>query len=246
MATTAIIVDDEPHLVDYLATRLKALWPELEIVGTALNGRNAVSLAEDTKPDIAFLDIHMPVLSGLQVAQALSPGIKIVFVTAFDEYAVEAFQRAAIDYLLKPVSDARLLQTIERLRTSGGNDHKELLNLIKDISQERKSVLQWIRTGLDDTTQLVPVAGVIYFKADLKYTEIFTRDGTYIVRRSIKELESQLDPNEFWRIHRGVIVRVEQITMAKRDFRGRYTITLRDHPDVLRTSQSYGHLFKHM
>jgi DNA-binding LytR/AlgR family response regulator len=246
MTTTAIIVDDEPHLVDYLSTKLSELWPDLEIVGTALNGRQAVSLAEEKNPDIAFLDIHMPGLSGLQVAQALSADIKVVFVTAFDEYAVDAFQRAAIDYLLKPVSDTRLMQTIERLRAPASSDRNDLLNLIRDISQEQNSYLQWIRVGLDDTTQLVPVSDVIYFKADLKYTEIFTRDGGYIVRRSIKELESQLDPNQFWRIHRGVIVRVEQIAAAKRDFRGRYTIALRDHPDVLRTSQSYGHLFKHM
>lgn len=246
MTTTAIIVDDEPHLVDYLTTKLSELWPDLEIVGTALNGRQAVSLAEETNPDIAFLDIHMPGLSGLQVAQALSADIKIVFVTAFDEYAVDAFQRAAIDYLLKPVSDTRLMQTIERLRASASSDRNDLLHLIRDISQEQNNYLQWIRAGLDDTTQLVPVSDVIYFKADLKYTEIFTRDGEYIVRRSIKELESQLDPNQFWRIHRGVIVRVEQIATAKRDFRGRYTIALHDHADVLRTSQSYGHLFKHM
>lgn len=246
MTTTAIIVDDEPHLIDYLATRLSELWPDLEIVGTALNGRDAVSLAEDRNPDIAFLDIHMPGLNGLQVAQALSVDIKIVFVTAFDEYAVDAFQRAAIDYLLKPISDTRLIQTIERLRAPAGTDRNDVLNLIRDMSHQKNSYLQWIRAGLDDTTHLVPVSDVIYFKADLKYTEIFTRDAEYVVRRSIKELESQLDPNQFWRIHRGVIVRVEQVVMAKRDFRGRYTLVLRDHPDVLRTSQSYGHLFKHM
>jgi len=246
MSSSAIIVDDEPHLVDYLAGKLKELWPELEIVGTALNGRSAVSLAHEVKPDIAFLDIHMPGLSGLQVAEALPADTRIVFVTAFDEYAVDAFQRSAIDYLLKPVSDARLMQTIDRLRAARRQDRSDLFNLIKDMSLEPKSYLQWIRAGLEDTTQLVPVQDVVYFKADLKYTEIFTRDGQYIVRRSIKELESQLDPNQFWRIHRGVIVRVEQIAMAKRDFRGRYTITLRDHPDVLRASQSYGYLFKHM
>jgi len=246
MTTSAIVVDDEPHLVDYLVGKLKVLWPELDIVGTAMNGRSALSLAHEVKPDVAFLDIHMPGLSGLHVAEALSADIKVVFVTAFDDYAVDAFQRAAIDYLLKPVSDARLMQTIERLRSAPGLDRSGLANLIGDMSHQPKAYLQWIRAGLNDTTQLVPVQDVVYFKADLKYTEVYTSDGQYIVRRSIKELESNLDPNQFWRIHRGVIVRVEQIAMAKRDFRSRYTITLRDHPDVLRASQSYGHLFKNM
>ena len=246
MNTTAIIVDDEPHLVDYLASKLKELWPELELVGTAFSGRSALSLAQKVQPDIAFLDIHMPGLSGLQVAEALPANTKIVFVTAFDEYAVDAFQRAAIDYLLKPVSDTRLMQTLERLRSNPSQDRSDLLTLMTDLSSERKSYLQWIRAGFDDTTQLVSVQDVVYFKADLKYTEIFTQNGQYLVRQSLKEFQSKLDPDQFWQIHRGMIVRVEQIVLAKRDLRGRYTITLRDRPEVLRASQAFGHLFKQM
>ena len=246
MNTTAIIVDDEPHLVDYLASKLKELWPELELVGTAFSGRSALSLAQEVQPDIAFLDIHMPGLSGLQVAEALPANTKIVFVTAFDEYAVDAFQRAAIDYLLKPVSDTRLMQTLERLRSNHSQDRLDLLTLMTDLSSERKSYLQWIRAGFDDTTQLVSVQDVVYFKADLKYTEIFTQNGQYLVRQSLKEFQSKLDPDQFWQIHRGMIVRVEQIVLAKRDLRGRYTITLRDRPEVLRASQAFGHLFKQM
>lgn len=246
MNTTAIIVDDEPHLVDYLASKLKELWPELELVGTAFSGRSALSLAQEVQPDIAFLDIHMPGLSGLQVAEALPANTKIVFVTAFDEYAVDAFQRAAIDYLLKPVSDTRLMQTLERLRSNHSQDRSDLLTLMTDLSSERKSYLQWIRAGFDDTTQLVSVQDVVYFKADLKYTEIFTQNEQYLVRQSLKEFQSKLDPDQFWQIHRGMIVRVEQIVLAKRDLRGRYTITLRDRPEVLRASQAFGHLFKQM
>lgn len=246
MNTTAIIVDDEPHLVDYLASKLKELWPELELVGTAFSGRSALSLAQEVQPDIAFLDIHMPGLSGLQVAEALPANTKIVFVTAFDEYAVDAFQRAAIDYLLKPVSDTRLMQTLERLRSNHSQDRLDLLTLMTDLSSERKSYLQWIRAGFDDTTQLVSVQDVVYFKADLKYTEIFTQNDQYLVRQSLKEFQSKLDPDQFWQIHRGMIVRVEQIVLAKRDLRGRYTITLRDRPEVLRASQAFGHLFKQM
>ena len=246
MNTTAIIVDDEPHLVDYLASKLKELWPELELVGTAFSGRSALSLAQEVQPDIAFLDIHMPGLSGLQVAEALPANTKIVFVTAFDEYAVDAFQRAAIDYLLKPVSDTRLMQTLERLRSNHSQDRLDLLTLMTDLSSERKSYLQWIRAGFDDTTQLVSVQDVVYFKADLKYTEIFTQNDQYLVRQSLKEFQSKLDPDQFWQIHRGMIVRVEQIVLAKRDIRGRYAITLRDRPEVLRASQAFGHLFKQM
>lgn len=244
--TTAIIVDDEPNLVAYLEKKLHLLWPELNIIGTANNGRTAINMAAESSPDIVFLDIHMPGLSGLQVAEALPINCKVVFVTAFDDYAVEAFQRAAIDYLLKPVTDSRLQQTIERLKTSASNDRSELLKLLKEVAQEPSNYLQWIRAGFDDTTQLVPVPEVVYLKADQKYTEVFTADKSYLVRKSIKELEDQLDPDQFWRVHRGIIIRVDQIVSAKRDIRGRYTVALRDRPELLRTSQSYGHLFKQM
>ena len=245
-APTAIIVDDEPNLVAYLEAKLHALWPELNVIGTANNGRTAIAMVAESSPDIVFLDIHMPGLSGLQVAEALPIHCKVVFVTAFDDYAVEAFQRAAVDYLLKPVTDARLQQTIDRLQVAADNDRDQLLQILKDVAQEQKSFLQWIRAGFDDTTQLVPVQDVVYLKADQKYTEIFTAEKTYLVRKSIKELEDQLDPSQFWRVHRGIIVRVDQIVNAKRDIRGRYTISLRDRPERLRSSQSYGHLFKQM
>lgn len=247
MMVTAIVIDDESTLVDYLVSKLGELWPELVIVGTANNGRNAIALSEELNPDIAFLDIHMPGLSGLQVAEALPLETKIVFVTAFDEFAVEAFQRAAVDYLLKPVTNARLSLTIERLKKSPiDQDRSVLIRLLEEATTIRKNYLQWIRAGYDDTTQLISVEDVIYFKADHKYTEVITKDNVYVVRRSIKELSDELDPAQFWQIHRGIIVRVDQITSAKRDLRGRYTIALRDHQHKLRTSQSYGHLFKQM
>ncbi len=247
MTVTAIVVDDESTLVDYLVNKLGDLWPELVIVGTANNGRNAIALAEEFDPDIAFLDIHMPGLSGLHVAEALPSNTRIVFVTAFDEFAVEAFQRAAVDYLLKPVTNARLDLTIERLKDSPTNqDRSVLMRFLEEAATGQKNYLQWIRVGYDDTTQLVAADDVIYFKADHKYTEVITRDNVYVVRRSIKELSDELDPAKFWQIHRGIVVRVDQVATAKRDLRGRYTITLRDHPHTLRTSQSYGHLFKQM
>lgn len=246
MIRSAIIVDDEPLLVEYLRSKLQKLWPELNIVGTAHNGRSAISLGEQTQPEVAFLDIHMPGLTGLQVAASLPTKTQIVFVTAFDDYAVEAFQRAAVDYLLKPVTDERLQETIERLRSRPAVERDDLVALIKDVAGGSKSYLRWLRAGYGDTTVLVQDSDVVYFQSNQKYTDIVTRDKTYVVRQSIKELEDELDPNAFWRIHRGVIVRVEQVTQAKRDLRGRYTLNLRDRKEQIICSQSYGHLFKQM
>ena len=257
MNPSAILVDDEPHLVDYLARMLAELWPELDIRGSAGNGQEAVALAGTTQPDIAFLDIHMPGMSGLQVAEALPADTRIVFVTAFEQFAVEAFRRAAVDYLLKPVTPERLGDTIARLKasldattqTDGDNsasaDRELLMTLLKEAGQT-KEYLQWLRTGFDDTTRLLPVQDVIYFEASQKYTSAFTQDGEHLLRRSIRELAEELDPNAFWQIHRGIIVRVDQITAARRDLRGRYTLSLRDHPAELRSSQAYGYLFKQM
>lgn len=246
MSTSAIIVDDEATLIRYLADKLAVLWPDLEIAGTALNGRQAIALATETQPDIAFLDIHMPGLSGLQVAEALPQDTKLVFVTAYDQFAVDAFERAAVDYLLKPVTDARLQQTIERLRGQHNQQRQQLVDLLRDINPSGREFLQWIRAGLDDTTQLISVDEVVFFQADQKYTTVATTQRDHFVRRSIKELEQQLDPDKFWRIHRGTIVRVDQIEAARRDLRGRYAVTLRDRSETLRASQSYGHRFKQM
>ena len=246
MTATAILVDDEENLLTSLGDKLKSLWPELEIVGTAQNGRQAIALARETQPDIAFLDIHMPGLSGLEVAEALPVATRIVFVTAYDQFAVDAFERAAVDYVLKPISDARLQQTIARLKRLEDTDRDKLLSLLDHLKPQAAGHLSWIRAGLDDTTTLIPVDDVVYFQADQKYTSVMTAEAEHLVRRSIKELETQLDPQQFWRIHRGIIVRVDQIVNARRDLRGRYTLTLKDRSERLRSSQSYGHLFKQM
>ncbi len=243
---TAIIVDDEQNLVDYLADKLARLWPELEVLGTANNGRQALALVKEEQPDVAFLDIHMPGLSGLQIAEALPQDTKVVFVTAFDQFAVEAFERSAVDYLLKPVSDSRLQTCISRLKTMDRQNREELVKLLKGLVPQEQNYLRWIRTGLDDTTHLVSTDEVVYFKADQKYTSVFTPTNEYLVRKSIKDLEDELDPAQFWRIHRGMIVRVDQIESARRDLRGRYTLTLRERDETLRSSATYGHLFKQM
>ena len=245
--TTALILEDEPLLAEQLRDKLALLWPELEIVGMPGEGREALRLAREAEPDIAFLDIRLPGMSGLEVAAALPSRTRIVFVTAYDEFAVEAFRAAAVDYLLKPVNEERLGATIKRLRREESQDREELLALLKQAGVgAAPAYLQWLRAGLGDTTELVPVDDVIYFRAESKYTSAVTQDREHLLRRAISQLESQLDPGKFWRIHRGIIVRVDQIASASRDLRGRYVLTLRDRPEKLRSSQAYGHLFKHM
>jgi DNA-binding LytR/AlgR family response regulator len=241
---TAMVVDDEPNLVNYLVSKLGTLWPELEISGTANSGLQAIGLAQSLKPDIVFLDIQMPGLNGLQVAEKLPISTKIVFVTAFDQYAVEAFNESAVDYLLKPVNDERLSKTIQRLKQQAPVVRDDLVALVKTLLPEKTPMLEWLRVGIEDTTELVQLKDVIYFKADLKYIDVVTVNKTYLIRQSLVELERQLDPNQFWRINRGCIVRVDQIAQAKRDFRGRYAISLYDHKQILVGSQSYSYLFK--
>ena len=242
--TTALIVDDEPKLINYLVVKLAKLWPELDVVGTSENGLEAVTLAKKIKPDIVFLDIKMPGLNGLAVAEMLPKHSKIVFVTAFDQYAADAFEQSAVDYLLKPVGEERLTKTIQRLKQKEPVAKGDLVALVKTLTSPKVSFLQWLRVGLDDITELVPIQDVVYFKADLKYIDVVTQNKTYLLRQSLSDLESQLDPDVFWRINRGCIVRVDQIAKAKRDFRGRYEITLHDEDQTLRASQPFGYLFK--
>lgn len=245
----ALIVDDEPNLAAHLARLLATSWPELELLGTAHNGREALAKVEALSPDVVFLDIRMPGLSGLQVAAELPSHIHVVFVTAYDEYAVNAFEVAAADYILKPVTAERLATTIARVQAMLNNNKAptvELQQLVAQLKGDSPSYLQWLRAGLGDTTQLIAIDDVVYFQADKKYTSIFTSDAEHLIRMSIKDLEQQLDPNKFWRIHRGIIVNVTDIDQAKRDLRGRYQITLRRRSETLRSSVSYSQVFKQM
>lgn len=243
--TTALILEDEPLQAELLRGRLQRLWPELGIAGIFADGREALRAARELLPDIAFLDIRTPGMSGLELAGALPAGTRVVFVTAHDGYAVEAFRANAADYLLKPVTDERMCATIERLRRDGGLDREALLDMLRRVAAA-PSFLQWIRAGSGDTTVLVPVDDVVHFQAGGKYVSVFTRDREHLVRRSIGELAAELDPDRFWRVHRSVIVRVDQVVSARRDLRGRYVLTLKDRPETLRTSRARAHLFRHM
>lgn len=250
---TAIIADDEPRLAQYLRDRLAALWPELQVVGMAANGPEARALIEAEQPDIAFLDIRMPALTGLEVAQAAGRDVRVVFVTAYDQYAVEAFERAAVDYLLKPVSDERLAETVTRLKTpvvpqAAPVDLAGVLaalgTLVPGAGAPRK--LAWIRASRGTDVALIDVDDVAYFQANDKYTSVFTAEGESLIRTPLKELAGQLDGDRFWQVHRRTIVNVAHVAATTRDLTGRVLLRMKSRPETVPVSRAYGHLFKQM
>jgi len=244
---TALLVDDEPNLLRHLTHKLARAWPELEVVGQAQSGREALELAAVHHPDVVFLDIRMPGLSGLQVAERLPSETRVVFVTAYEDHAVQAFETAAVDYLLKPVLDERLEITVRRLRRTAPPPTDRVARLLEDVLEvSPRRYLSWIRAGRGDKVSLVPVNAVVYFRADHKYTMVRTADDEHLIRTSITDLERQLDPERFWRVHRGVIVSTDEVLEARRDFRGRYTLRLRSRAETLPVSQTYAHRFKQM
>ncbi|MFO1302563.1 MAG: LytTR family DNA-binding domain-containing protein [Burkholderiales bacterium] len=246
---TAIIADDEPRLAEFLRDRLAVLWPELLVAGVAGNGPEAKALIDREAPDIAFLDIRMPGLSGIEVARAAGRDVRIVFVTAFDEYAVQAFERAAVDYVLKPVSDERLAETVGRLRSRSPAVDASLSDVLAAISQLRQGGperLAWIRASRGAQVVLIDVDDVVYFQANDKYTSVLTAEGESLIRTPLRELADQLDARHFWQVHRGTIVNVRQIADTARDLAGRVTLRLKSRPEAVPVSRAYAHLFKQM
>lgn len=248
----AIIADDEGPLRDFLRARLAEAWPELIICGEARNGKEALELIELHSPHIAFLDIRMPGLTGMEVAEKIHKACRVVFVTAYDEYAVDAFEREAVDYLLKPVSRERLQKTINRLKeVMGGEDAGISPDILRRLMQsfsaeERSSHLQYVRVQHGDGVRLLPTDEVIYFKAQDKYTMVITGDGESLIRRSIRDLEVELDSEKFWRIHRGTIVNVRFIAKVSRSLTGKGVLKLKDRSETLPVSNRYMHLFRQM
>jgi DNA-binding LytR/AlgR family response regulator len=245
----AIIADDERHLADDLRRRLAQLWPELEIAAVLHDGVATAQALQELKPDIAFIDIRMPGQSGLDAASAAAADCRVVFVTAFDEYAVQAFEQAAVDYLLKPVSDERLARCVERLK-----QHREaaapdaLLARLQQLlaKRHRPEPLRWLRIQVGQTVRMVAVEEVCYFQSADKYTTVLTRDAELLLRTPLKELAAQLDAEQFWQVHRGTLVNARQITSAHHDVLGKVTLSLRDRPEKVAVSRSYTHLFRQM
>ena len=282
----ALIAEDEPILAAALAHALQRLWPELDIVATCANGVEALRQGLALQPDILFLDIKMPGKTGLEAAEELAEqwpdGIAfphIVFVTAYDEYALAAFEYAAADYVLKPVNDARLGKTVERLQqrlrdsgrvtttapptagaeaatttaplatteTASASDD----NLARLLSQLQAMLppaprLHMIRAAVGNSVRMIALADVVYFEALDKYINVVCQDSEALIRTSLKELLPQLDPQQFWQIHRGTIVNASAIATAVRDEAGKLSLTLRQHPAQLRVSPLYAHLFRQM
>ncbi len=252
----AIIADDERLMREQLRTRLADVWPELEIVAEAKNGEEAVAAVREHAPDLAFLDIRMPGMTGVEAARAIGEACHIVFITAYNEYAVDAFEQGAVDYVLKPAERERLQLTVARLKKRLGERPSDLGNLLEKLSARLDAAdkagagetgrLQWIQASVGQQLKLIPVADILFFTSDEKYTRVQTETFEALIRKPIKELVEELDPAKFWQIHRSTIVNADAIAGVTRDFRGRQLVQVRGRPDKLEVSRNYTHLFKQM
>lgn len=244
---TAVIADDEPLLREGLRAALAEAWPELEIVAEAANGAEAVHAVREHRPAFAFLDIEMPRMNGLEAAREIRELAHVVFVTAYDRYAVEAFDRGAVDYVLKPAAMARLHDTVGRLKSRLATPGPPLDALIGELARRiapPEERLQWLQASLGSTLKLLNVDDVLYFQSDTKYTRVVTKEADALVKKTLKELSSELDPRRFWQVHRGTIVNVAAIASVSTDDFGKREITLRDRPERLEVSRTFSHLFK--
>ena len=249
-ADTALIADDEPLLRERLASHLQRLWPELRIVAQARNGREAIELFDEHQPGIVFLDVHMPGLSGIDAARAIGDRARIVFVTAFEQYAVQAFEQGAVDYLVKPFDEARLAAAVQRLQRRVAQPALEplLQALAAHIKQQAppQAHLQWIKASVGQSVRLIPVDEVIYLRSDEKYTLVVWQGGEALIRKTIRELADELDPERFVQIHRSVIVALAQVAQVARGANETADLHLRGRNEVLPVSRSYVHLFRQM
>ena len=244
----ATIADDEVHLAEDLHRRLTKLWPELNIVAVLHDGVAAAAALTEIKPDIAFLDIRMPGQSGLDAARSAAANCRIVFVTAFDDHAVQAFEQAAVDYLLKPVSDERLARCVERLQKNAGAAPDALLAQLQKLlaHPSKAEPLRWLRAQVGQSVRMIAVDEVCYFQSADKYTTVLTREAELLLRTPLKELVEQLDTKQFWQVHRSTVVNARQVVTAHHDMFGKVTLNLRDRAERIAVSRSYTHLFRQM
>ena len=246
---TAIVAEDESILRTQLEGKLAKLWPELEIIASVEDGAAALEALEDRAPDFMFLDIQMPEMTGVEVARHVAGRSHVVFVTAYDQYAIQAFETGAVDYILKPATDERLAVTIERLKAKLATPPADLNAMLARITEQiggRKERLQWIKATLGQNLRLIPVAEVLFFQSDEKYTRVVTADGEALIKTSIRELIDGLDPEVFWQIHRSTLVNASAIAAVTRDFRGQAHVKIRGKDESLVVSRIYSHLFKQM
>lgn len=249
----ALIADDEPLLRERLATLLARLWPELQVAAQARNGREAIELFDEHAPDIAFLDVHMPGLNGIDAARAIGRRAQIVFVTAYEQYAVQAFEQGALDYLVKPFDEARLADTVRRLRArTAAPPDDALAPLLDRLAGElrarapQRGFLQWIKASVGNSVRLIPVDEVVYLRSDEKYTLVAWDGGEALIRKTIRELADELDPEAFVQVHRSVIVALRHVAQVVRGTNETADLHLRGRDEVLPVSRSYLHLFRQM
>lgn len=254
---TALIADDEPLLRDTMVRLLAQAWPELDIVALARNGREAIAMYEECKPDICFLDVHMPGLSGMDAAHAIGRRAHLVFVTAYDQYAVRAFAEGALDYLVKPVEESRLRDTIERLKlrvqsAAPALNTEELLQQLADRMKPAAapSALRWIRASVGHALHLISVDDIDFLRSDERYTLVAWHDANgaaeALIRTPLRELIAQLDPQQFAQVHRSVVVNLHAISHVMRGPNETADIHLKRRSDLLKVSRAYAHLFRQM
>lgn len=255
---------------DQLRSRLAEVWPELQVVAEARHGAEAVQMTQAHRPDVVFLDIRMPGMTGVEAAREIAQMEvgddeylpEVVFITAYDQYAIEAFEQGAADYVLKPAERERLRVTVERIRkrlaarqVPDGDLTADLVSaplqqllhrLGGGAASPSRSPLKWIQASVGAAIQMIPVGDVLFFMSDEKYTRVQTPQVEALIRKPIKELVDELDPDAFWQIHRSTLVAVSAITAVTRDFRGRQVVSVKGHPQKLEVSRSYAHLFKGM
>jgi len=247
MPPRAVIAEDEANLREQLRETLATVWPELEICEEAHDGVHALRALERQSPDVIFLDIQMPGLTGLEVARQASGRCHIVFVTAYDQHTLTAFEQGAVDYVLKPVQAARLATTVARLKERVGRPASSVAGLLRELgSGPQRGFLRWINASQGQAVRIITVDDVCYFHADSKYTRVVTPEGESLIRKPIKELTQELDPSSFWQIHRGTIVNVHAISGVVRDLRGRTQVRLKKREELLTVSDAYTHLFRQM
>jgi DNA-binding LytR/AlgR family response regulator len=261
----ALVAEDEPVLAFTLVQTLQTLWPEMQICGVVENGVSAIQEALAQRPDVLFLDIKMPGKTGLEAAQELAedwpdgvPFPQVVFVTAYDEYALQAFEQAAADYVLKPISETRLAKTVERLKHRLQQDSERTDDLERIVGQLRTLVpglpapqptaerLSIIRAAVGNEIRMIPVGEVLYFEAADKYVNVVTAERESLIRLSLRELIPQLDGDQFWQVHRGTVVNVHCVQAALRDESGKLSLKLRGRNEHLPVSRLFTHLFKQM
>jgi DNA-binding LytR/AlgR family response regulator len=246
---TAVIAEDEPVLRAQLEELLGEVWPELEVLGCAEDGLQAALALERHNPTVLFLDIQMPGLTGLEVARQASGRCHVVFVTAYDQYAVAAFEEGAVDYVMKPLSAARLATACGRVKkrlSSAPADLDRLLGMLAQRAAQAQRYLRWINASQGADVRLITVDEICYFQSDTKYTRAVTPDSESLIRKSLRELLEELDPSSFWQIHRSTVVNVNAIAGVSRDFAGHLFVKLKARKETLAVSQPFAHLFRQM